>query len=127
MSQEAITELKKKQDSQEFKIQSMEKTIDVLFPPLIEQLKEVSSNLAANTQAITKSTMAQEHLSKDVQELKSSSAEKWKEINAIKVTQSANQVVINAVKGIGMKIFASTITIVVAAIGAAIVVIKSVS
>lgn len=127
MSQEAITELKKKQDSQEFKIQSMEKTIDVLFPPLIEQLKEVSSNLAANTQAITKSTMAQEHLSKDVQELKSSSAEKWKEINAIKVTQSANQIVINAVKGIGMKIFASTITIVVAAIGAAIVVIKSVS
>ena len=125
MSQEKINQLEKEQESQSYKIQSIEKTIDVLFPPLIEQLKEVSANLSANTQAVTKSTMAQEHLSKDVQELKDYNAENRKEINSIKLTQSANQVVINAVKGIGMKIFASTITIVVSAIGVAAVIIKS--
>lgn len=125
MSQEKITQLEKEQESQAYKIQSLEKTIDALFPPLIEQLKDVSSELKANTAATTKSTMAQEHLSADVKELKDSSTKAQEEINAIKVTQSANQVVINAVKGIGMKIFASTITIVIACIGVVAVVIKT--
>ena len=92
---------------------------------MIEQLKEVSANLAANTQAITKSTVAQEHLSKDVQDLKQSNSKINTEITNIKITQSANQVVINAVKGIGLKIFASTITIVISAIGVAAVIIKN--
>lgn len=132
MSIDKINHLEKEQEIHAYKIESINKTIDVLFPPLIEQLKEVSSNLAANTLAINNSTLAQEHLTKDVQDLKDS-GEKLskaiddtnKEITEIKITQSGNQVVINAVKGIGMKIFASTVTIVIAAIGVAAAIIKN--
>ena len=122
MSPDKISQLEREQESQAYKIQSLEKTIDALFPPLIEQLKEVGSKLSANTEAVTKSTMAQEHLSADVKELKLSSNTTNKRINAIEVTQAANQVVINMVKGMGVKIFASTITIVLSAVGVVVVI-----
>lgn len=127
MSQEKIAELEKRQESQDYKILSLEKTIDALFPPLIEQLKEVGTKLAENTEALTKSAMAQEHLSSEVQELKDSSSKKWERINTIEKTQAANQVVINAVKGLGGKLIALSITIVGSAIGLAVVISKGIS
>ena len=94
------------------------------MPPLIEQLKEVSKQLSGNTEAIMKSTLAQEHLSADVKELKQSSAEKWKKINNIEKTQAANQVVINAVKGLGSKLVAVAVTVLFSAIGLAVAIVK---
>jgi len=125
MSAEKITQLEKEQETQAYKILSLEKTIDAMFPPLIEQLKEVSSRLGANTEAVLKSTLAQEHLSEDVKKLEDSSTEKWKRINDIEKTQAANQVVINAVKGLGGKMLALGLTVIVAAIGVAVAVSKS--
>jgi len=125
MSAEKITQLEKEQETQAYKILSLEKTIDAMFPPLIEQLKEVSSRLGANTEAVLKSTLAQEHLSEDVKKLEDSSTEKWKRINDIEKTQAANQVVINAVKGLGGKMLALGLTVIIAAIGVAVAVSKS--
>ena len=125
MSTDKINQLEKEQESQAYKIHSLEKTIDVMFPPLIEQLRDVAAKLCANTEALTKATIAQEHLSADVKELKDSSAEKWKRINDIEKTQAANQVVINAVKGLGSKMMVASFAVVISAIGIAVAVIKS--
>ena len=125
MSQEKIKSLEKEQESQAYKIKSLEKTIDSMIPPLIAQLKEVGDKLSANTEAVTKSTMSQEHLSEEVRELKDSSAQKWKRIGEIEKTQAANQVVINAVKGIGGKMIILSMTIIISAIGLAVAIVKT--
>lgn len=125
MSQERIDKLQQKQEDQEYKILSLEKSIEALFPPLIEQLKDVSTKLSDNTEAIMKSTIAQEHLSADVKELKESSVEKQKRISEIEKRQAANQVVIDAVKGLGSKLVMLGITVITAAIGLAVTISKT--
>ncbi len=116
--QEKISRLEKEQENQALKLQSLQKiteSVMIQMPPLIEGIKDVSEKISECTAAMTKNTIMQENSSDDIKELKRADEKKEIRITTVEKTQAANQVVIDAVKGLGAKLIGFSFALIGAA------------
>ena len=127
MSAEKLAELEKKQDAHGHQIQSLERTVETVFPPLLEKLDKLTDRLHENSEAITlhmQKSGIQENQNKEAfDRIRKEQEETVKQINIDRVNFTKikdevieNRVVLKAVKGLGAKIAIFALTVVGAAI-----------